>query len=204
MKPADATAALAIIACAWRVSPRVDPSPISVQESRASGLLGLWRSLGYTVGAEIGVEQGRFSERICQAIPGVHLLCVDAWEPYAGYRDHVGQAKLDGFYDATVKRLAPYDCQIVKAFSTDAAARVAAGSLDFVHIDGNHTLAHVIADIAAWAPKVRRGGIVSGHDFGRASVGQVREAVVAWTTAHAIAPWFVLTGDRSPSWMWVV
>jgi len=46
-------------------------------------------------------------------------------------------------------------------------------------------------------------GIIAGHDYGRASVGHVREAVTAWTSAYRIAPWFVLAGDRSPSFLWV-
>jgi cephalosporin hydroxylase len=87
---------------------------------------------------------------------------------------------------------------------TEVARTVPDRSLGFVYIDANHVFEHVVADIAAWAPKVRSGGIVAGHDFGRSSVGQVKEAVEAWVATHGIERWFVLTGDRSPSWAWVV
>lgn len=158
-------------------------------------------------GAEIGVERGLFSEEICKAAAAInhplHLLCVDAWTPYAGYREHVTAEKLDGFYAETLDRLRPYNASIVRKFSVDAAQEVPDGWLDFVYIDGNHQREQVLADLAAWTQKVRPGGIVSGHDYGRSSVGQVKEAVTEWTEAHGIAPWFVLTGDRSPSWFWV-
>jgi Methyltransferase domain len=38
-------------------------------------------------------------------------------------------------------------------------------SLAWVHIDARHDYASVSADIAAWAPKVRIGGWLSGDDF---------------------------------------
>ena len=151
------------------------------------------------------MEQGRYSQRLCERIPDLRLTCVDAWQAYPGYRDHVSQEKLDGFYADTLARLAPYRyVEVERAFSVEAAAHIPDRVLDFVYIDGNHTLPQVIADLAAWAPKVRRGGIVAGHDYGRRSVGHVAEAVQAWTSAYGIAPWFILTGDKSPSWFWVV
>lgn len=195
---------LAVIEQEWGVDFDRIASPISLPHvKRHPGLLRLFHELGFKRGAEIGIEQGEFSERICQQVPGVHLTCVDAWAPYRGYREHVTAEKLDGFYEAAVARLTPYGCELVRAFSVEAAKGVPDGSLDFVFVDANHTLPHVMADIAAWAPKVRTGGIVAGHDFGRAKVGHVREAVQAWTTAYQIAPWFILAGDRSPSWAWV-
>lgn len=163
------------------------------------------RAIGARFVAEIGVERGHFSKVLLDALPETHMLCVDAWGAYAGYREHVSQAKLDGFYDETRQRLAVYgDRALIRRYtSLRAAAEVPDGLLDGVYIDANHTLPHVIADLAAWVPKVRPGGIIAGHDFGRSSVGHVREAVRAWTDAYQISPWFVLAGNRSPSFLWV-
>jgi hypothetical protein len=38
-------------------------------------------------------------------------------------------------------------------------------SLDFVFIDANHEYAPVRADILAWLPKVKRDGVIAGHDY---------------------------------------
>ena len=47
----------------------------------------------------------------------------------------------------------------------DAVADVRNDSLDFVFIDADHKYTSVCEDIREWSKKVRRGGIVSGHDY---------------------------------------
>ncbi len=180
--------------------------PIDIDATRAD-LAGAFRLLRFSRGAEIGVEQGAYSEVLCRANPELQLLCVDAWTAYPGYRDHVTQSKLDGFYAATCERLKPYRAQPVRAFSLDAAKNVENRSLDFVYIDASHRFEHVVADLAAWVPKVKTGGIVAGHDMRRVKGNgyfHVPQAVHGWTSAYQIRPWFVLRGDRSPSFFWVV
>ena len=175
--------------------------------SRHRGLPELFRDLGFQKGAEIGVETGAFSEQLCQKIPGLALYCVDAWQAYHGYRDHVSQEKLDGFYAEARKRLEPYGCRFVREYSVAAARQFADRSLDFVYIDANHDFLHVTQDIAAWSPKVRKGGILAGHDFRRSKNDlwecNVKDVVQAWAYSHKINPWFVVTHDKSPSWFWV-
>ena len=162
-------------------------------------------AFGYRRGAEVGVERGLYAEVLCQAIPGLQLFCIDAWKTYREYREHVTQEKLDGFYRDTGRRLAGYQATLIRAWSVDAARTIPDGWLDFVYLDGNHIYQQVTADLAAWAPKVRIGGMVSGHDYcrrKRMNYGVI-EAVREWTAAHGIKPWFVLRGDSSPSWMWI-
>jgi len=45
-------------------------------------------------------------------------------------------------------------------------------SVDLVFIDAEHTYASVLADIQAWYPKVKTGGVLAGHDADMASVMQ--------------------------------
>ena len=39
------------------------------------------------------------------------------------------------------------------------------GTLDFVFIDGSHKYEDVVEDIKAWLPKIKKGGILAGHDY---------------------------------------
>jgi hypothetical protein len=167
----------------------------------------LFSELGYIKGAEIGVEKGYYSEVLCKANPKLHLDSIDAWKSYKGYQDHTNQAKLDSFYTASQKLLAPYDCTLFREFSMDAVKHFADKYFDFVYIDAAHDFLNVTQDIAMWSKKVRLGGIVAGHDYKRDNNPnwnyQVKDVVPAWTYAHRISPWFVTT-EYISSWFWVV
>ena len=184
--------------------------PIVIPRVGRKTLAEFFGAVGFENGAEIGVEQGAFSKTLCQNIPNLHLYCVDPWKHYNGYRDHVNQEKLDGFFLTTQKRLAPYDVTIIRAFSTAASLKVPDKSLDFVYIDANHDFYHVAEDLHTWIPKVRSGGVISGHDYVITKANptiKVKFVVDAFTQAHDIKPWFVVgEGDegKALSYFWVV
>jgi hypothetical protein len=55
--------------------------------------------------------------------------------------------------------------QLIIGDSLAGAALFADASLDWVHIDARHDYDSVLADIAAWLPKVVDGGWISGDDY---------------------------------------
>lgn len=188
-------------------------SPIALKMGRAD-LPKLTRELGFTKGAEIGVWKGAYSASFCEANPNLHMLCVDPWLSYPAWLDTKNAMKpedaeriMGESYALARARLSPLNTTIVRRFSLDAAQDVPDGSLDFVFIDGNHVYDAVTADLAAWMPKVRPGGYVAGHDyriFKNKPTIHVVAAVNEFTKAHRIQPWFVLAGDRTPSFLWEV
>jgi predicted O-methyltransferase YrrM len=108
--------------------------------------------LGFKTGAEIGVKTGRYSEILCQNIPGLKLVCIDTWP--------TGR-----IHTIAKKKLKAYDTTLIKTTSMEAAKLVPDESLDFVFIDADHKYESVRDDIREWTKKVRKGGIVSGHDY---------------------------------------
>ena len=48
------------------------------------------------------------------------------------------------------------------------------GAVDFIFIDGDHSYDACKADIRAWAPFVKRGGVIAFHDFGSRADGVTR------------------------------
>jgi len=193
-------------------------NPVEIPNvSREKDLPELFKALEFKRGVEVGVECGLYSEKLCSFNPALHLYAVDCWRSYNGYRDHVSQSKLEGFYETAKDRLAKYDCTILRDWSVEAAKQFSKESVDFVYVDANHDLANVIKDISAWLPKIRKGGIIAGHDYrlrkNQSCHHHVVQAVKAWTDCYQVSPWFLLgrkdkvpgeVRDSDRSWMWVV
>lgn len=112
--------------------------------------------LGFKKGAEIGIYEGRYSKVLLDNIPSLELFCIDSWE----------DKRHQKLYPTAVKELEFYSgATIIRETSLEAAKEIKDGSLDFVFIDAAHDYKNVKADIEVWSPKVRIGGIVSGHDY---------------------------------------
>ena len=186
--------------------------PVEIPNMLRTELGKIFAALRFHTGAEIGVAEGIFSEILCKAVPGLRLYCIDPWQAYSTYEDYKEQEKLDKFFFDAQERLRSYDCVFMRTFSTAAAKAFSDNSLDFVYIDGNHAFEYVVADLAAWIPKVRPGGIIAGHDFRKLKHFHhyhIVEAVTGYTESYRIKPWFVLgrkgdsVRDRDRSFMWV-
>jgi predicted O-methyltransferase YrrM len=64
--------------------------------------------------------------------------------------------------------------EVILEKSTEAAGRFADGSLDFCFIDADHAYSSVLGDLRAWAPKLKPGGLLAGHDYSIEWPGVVR------------------------------
>jgi hypothetical protein len=110
------------------------------------------------VGVEIGVYYGFNSRNILCKLPMKKLYLID---PYGTYIQ-----KGDVVFEKTKKYLSVFHEKIefVRKTSEDAVDDVP-NDLDFVYIDGNHEYEYVMQDIMLYYPKVKKGGIIGGHDF---------------------------------------
>ncbi len=179
---------------------------------RFQTLAPLFHDLGFKTGAEIGVFEGKYSECICKANPGVELYCVDSWINYDDF--YIGG--MEEAEQNARERLKNYSCHFLHTTSVEALSHILDESLDFVYIDGNHEFPYVAMDVAFWSKKVKTGGIVSGHDYSRGqrprSNMHVPYVVLGYAEAYNIKPLFILgrgakiegeIRDTRRSWMWV-
>ena len=131
---------------------------------------------GYCRGAELGVSWGRFSTFLCSRVPNMNMLAVDLWGPQP---ENVGRPGAEAYdnekywphekkFQTLKDHIAQYfpgRIKLMRMLTNDAAKLVDDESLDFVFIDADHSYEGCAADIANWTPKVRQGGLVSGHDI---------------------------------------
>ena len=114
--------------------------------------------------AEIGSYIGDNAHNMLSSwktISKLHLI--DSFEICPDFRNIDEQAKNK---DILLNRFKDNQrVNIIIEPSVEASKRFDKGSLDFVYIDANHSYEAVKQDIISWIPKVKSGGIISGHDY---------------------------------------
>ena len=132
----------------------------------------------YFAGAEIMVEVGSWagesSEVWSQYVKT--LYCVDSWDidlPPERYGHTMHDVRM-AFYE---RMSGVKNARIIQAESAMAARMFDNASLDVVYIDAQHTYKHVSRDMAIWLPKVKSGGVASGHDYNEEKFPGVVQAV---------------------------
>lgn len=184
----------------------------------AVDLAKLFAELKFTRGVEIGTDQGQYAEVLCKTIPALELFCIDPWKAEAyepGYQPESfeKQEYFDKRYEEAKERVKDFSCKLIRKTSMEALDSFPDNSLDFVYIDGNHDFLNVTQDMHFWYKKLRKGGILSGHDYVRypsRKFNHVQKVVNAYTTAYHLLPVFLVTPtdkgmkrDRFRSWFLV-
>jgi hypothetical protein len=182
-----------------RIRPHDAPPYCGRMNSNRMDLANILKLANATIGAEIGVNKGDFSVFLFKNVPDLSMLCIDPWDCYYSKRI---QRKQNRAHEAAKKQLAPWDAKIVKKTSLDAVKYVPDESLDFIHIDGDHRFDFCMTDHIFWAPKVKIGGIIAGHDYAHHHGFGVIEAINAYTRAHNIIDWYIVKGHM-PTYFWV-
>jgi len=116
---------------------------------------------------EIGAWKGRSASYLAVEIANskkdITLYVVDTWNGSIEHSD----MDLSNLYDVFLENMKPVEDYYfpLKLTSLDASKKFKDLSLDFIFIDGSHEYKDVKMDIEKWLPKVKKGGILAGHDY---------------------------------------
>lgn len=120
--------------------------------------------------AEVGVWRGDFSREIltrCTALQ--RYVMIDPWAHLSDWNKpyNTEQRRFDEIYAEAMQQteFAASKREVLRGRTKDVAASIPDGSLDFVYIDGDHTLRGIAIDLIQLLPKVREGGLIGGDDF---------------------------------------
>lgn len=137
------------------------------------------KQMGLQRGAEIGVAFGGHSEAILQNTGVTKLYAVDSYKHRPEYDDpmNLPQPVFDRLFQRTGERLSAFGDRVtqIRLDSVEAAEQINE-PLDFVYIDGDHSYEGIRADLEAWFPLIREGGIIAGHDYGQPAFPGVKAA----------------------------
>ena len=143
----------------------------SVRDELKDFVAKLYRHKEEVSGAEIGVQEGIYSEHILKTWKGSTLFSIDARQNFdAGEYIDISNRPDDQqilLYANTTLRLRPFgEHSIVWRMTSEQAAHAMPdNTLDFCFIDADHRYEAVNQNIELWLPKIKSGGIICGHDY---------------------------------------
>lgn len=140
---------------------------------------------------EIGVDEGKNALNILKNLNVKKIYLVD---PYVEYKDFLDSAphktneNLRLAYRKAINNLRNYKEKVVqiREFSEDAINKIP--ECDFIYIDGNHTYDYIKKDIELYFKKIKKEGILAGHDIEEKDVFKafsefvVKNKLNAWIT----------------------
>ena len=145
----------------------------------------------YKTCAEIGVWRGHsisfLVRNILKRTNDIKIYAVDLWDllgtantPYEIKDGPVNDMEDNNIYDIYNSILEYYNIRKyiidIKKDSILAANNFRNNYFDFVFLDANHNYENIKQDILAWNNKIRKGGMLAGHDYNQPSCG-VKRAV---------------------------
>lgn len=121
------------------------------------------------VGSWLGRSAAFMGVEIINSKKNITLFCVDPWEdggPDLRDTSYFKDLKEPPF-DIFKRNVKPVEGYIVplRMTSIRGAATFYDETVSFLMLDGDHSYEAVKADIAAWLPKMKKGGVISGDDY---------------------------------------
>jgi Methyltransferase domain len=117
----------------------------------------------HSIVAEAGVAQGDFSERILSVANPRILHLIDSWSDVR-YRDL--KASVERRFENEIRR---GQVAIHEGLSTSELNKFEPGYFDWVYIDTSHDYKTTKLELEICRDKVKRNGIIAGHDYVKGS-----------------------------------
>jgi predicted O-methyltransferase YrrM len=141
---------------------------------RYETLYKILRKRNHKYGCEIGVNQGTTTKFLLKKLPKIErYYTVDPWKTYKMYDGKPfagtvkGKKSWDQVLNIFLRNTIPYSRKIaiMRMFSTDAVKFFDDEYFDWVYIDANHKYKYIKENLHLWTPKVKVGGLITGHDY---------------------------------------
>lgn len=138
-------------------------------------------SSDHAIFVEVGCWKGKSSAymavEIANSGKNIQFYCVDTW---TGSKEHIyAENEVDRLwliFKSNMQTLRQFYSPM-RMESITASLLFKKESIDFVYIDASHEYEDVRNDILHWLPKVKKGGIIAGDDYGNPDFPGVHRAV---------------------------
>jgi len=117
---------------------------------------------------ELGVLHGDFSKMILEYLNPCYLYLIDPFEKnYTKYKNGLTTAysTRDEYFLVRGKFSGDQRVVLRKGYSYDLVHTFKNHYFDFIYHDASHLYKDVLKDLVEWFPKLKKGGIIAGHDY---------------------------------------
>ncbi len=167
--------------------------------------LKLLKSRHDLVGTEVGVFGGEHALVILGWLCIEKLYLIDPYEKFEGYKQFTAEILANKEAEAH-KRLDMFKDKVawIKEKSAMAVGSFHDESLDFAYIDADHEYGASLADIALYYPKVKKGGLLCGHNYEPETEVEHVAKAVHYFCAQNNLKFGSSTGGKLPTdwWIW--
>jgi len=162
------------------------------------------------IAVEVGTYKGDFGQIIIDKTKPNNFYAVDPLRLFPGMISYPvsefdSQELLDALAKKVSTRFSKQGHTLLRGTSKEQSTTFENGSIDFFYIDGDHTYEGCKLDIDLWWPKIKSGGILSGHDFCESVNSKtglkfgVIEAVTEFVEKNNLK--LYTTNESYPSWL---
>jgi len=118
------------------------------------------------IGSWLGRSTSYMAVEIINSGKDIKFDCIDGWEGSVEHKDNTYVINKT-LYEEFLKNVEPVLDHInpIKGFSYDVVNNYQDNSIDFLFIDGAHDYESVKKDLIDWYPKVKKNGVIAGHDY---------------------------------------
>ncbi len=115
---------------------------------------------------ELGAWLGKSSSYLVDNAVDRNVIIIDSWKgsPNELNSTHRLATQVD-IYEVFKQNMGERNYKSIRGLSSEVVNQFEDESLDVVFIDLTHTYESVKQDIKLWLPKVKKGGILAGHDY---------------------------------------
>lgn len=136
-------------------------------------------------GIEIGVDVGAHAESLLLNCQVGFLVLVDVWDKefYRGYcKGRLSTKGLDALYE------------MLQTTSLKAAESFGIECFDFIYIDQKHDYDSVKADLQAWWPKLKPGGIMGYRNYAESNKG-LKQAIDEFISEKCLSKYDIVQSE---------
>ena len=151
----------------------------NIKHPRWESLTCYIRHYNFRLGAEIGVSDGVNLQNLLSLNPELKMYGVDSYESEGNELERYDEGIYEGrTKEKMVKHMEKIESKYAPRLrmlymdTREASEFIPNEHLDFVFLDADHSYEGVMRDIELWGPKVKKNGLMMGHDLNWGSVAR--------------------------------